>query len=908
MLYKLQCPGFGPLPSTILLCGEKPGKEEIRLGKPFAGKSGDEQNDYLRRYHLSTRTFYVTNLIKHFIGDRNPTPDEINYWSPVLQSEIEQCNPTLIIAVGSVAIRYFLGEGATLETVHGLPHLPGAFDPLCSSRAPFNAIILPIYHPAFGFHDSNVRSLIAWDYAQVAECVQKVRSGQKIEVRYDPYEGKENYQDISGRELEDRLYSDFDFESNEFAIDTEGLLPNPFSFQVSWREGEGFMVRQSRKDFDRGLRAVGRFAKTRDRARDRDYTTLIGHNLMHDIPVMRGLGEELRRSPRLFDTMYASYITRIESYSDDPKGRSRGKQGLKPLAWRHNGTHMLSWEDVTHDIALRDRLAYLERVVEGKWPAPGFKSEQQHDGTWEIVKRQSVQKAAAGILRDWRAGKRNNKGELPDIEDRWHKVIDYVREPAERDLGPLPNGSIARLWDEDPDRAIKYAVGDSDQTLRLKRKLKKEIDARGLTSLMEKGMKCLPMIEEQQHNGFPASQSYFEDLSARMWDEMMRVAKRISKIYFKGRPFNPNSPPQTRELLAIRGLKAEKQTPGMEDSTAKGSIEHLRFTDSAIELLFDGREHEHILDKFCKPILRSLARDRGEDNDRDVSRVHCQLLNTRTATRRLAAKNPNLLNLPVRTELGTLVRKGFRALEGLILLSGDLSQIEYRILAHFSNDPTLVRLFRTGQDIHSQTAAWVFGVTLDEVKANKKRYRDPAKTVNYGKIYGQTGMGMADTLRKEGLIEWTPDRCDELIMEVDKLYPGVPKWIRQVEEETTRTEISYSHDGMPRHLPGIKSRDRAVRAEALRHAVSQRIQGTAQDMLQNSMIWLTPRIWKLQDAGEIVEPLLQVHDELIFMTDDGMVKPLSSLLSWALVNENGVEMRVPVEAEIHVGEFWSDLK
>lgn len=905
MGYKLQCPGAGPLPSSIFLCGEKPGLEEIRQRKPFIGRSGDEQNDYLRRYHLSTRTFYITNLIKHYISDRSPTDEEIAYWAPTLQGEIDACQPRLIIAVGAGATRYFLGQSAALETVHGIPHHAGAFDISCAYRAPFGAIILPIYHPALGFKDSDARSLIAWDYAQVAEAVKKIKAGIVIEPRYDKYAGKEIYVDISGREAEERLQDDFDFSSNEFAIDTEGVLGDEFSLQISYREGTGFMVRRDRDDFDIALRAIKHLVFERDKRRD-DYTLVIGHNLIHDISIIRAMGLCLRRAPRLFDTMYAAYITRIESYSDDPKGRSRGKQGLKPLAWRHNGTRMLSWEDVTSEIALRDRIAYLENVSRGTWPAPRLRAEQEHDGSWSITKKTAVQKLAAKILADYRADKRNKKGEPVDIEDRWYGIADYVRECAERDLGSLPNGSVRRLFAEDPAKAIHYSSADADQTLRLKRVLHRELESRNLLPLMSKGMRVLPMIEEMQSNGFPASRSYFESLSAQMWDEMMAIVKDISKLYFGGKPFNPCSPPQTRELLAIRGLKSEKLTPGGDDSTAQKSIEHHAANDPAIAKLFEFRRREHVRDKFCKVIIRALERycaQYGTDND--IGRVQCQLLNTRTATRRLAAKNPNLLNIPIRTVLGLLVREGFLALPGMILLGGDLSQIEYRILAHFSNDRVLVKLFNDRVDIHKQTAAWVNGIHIDDVT---KSQRSIAKTTNYLKIYLGTGMGMADQLRKDGIEGWPADRCDELIKETDKMFPGVPRWVREVIAETYETEMSCSYEGMPRYLPGIRSRDRATRAEAERHAVSQRIQGTAQDMIQNSMIWLTPRIWALQDRGEQVEPILQQHDELNLMTSHEIVPTVTTLLRWSLVKEGGVPMRVPIECDIHSGYRWSELK
>src|SRR5689334_2594334 len=118
------CPGYGSQPNDVMFVGEKPGVEEMRVGRPFVGRSGEEQDEYLRKYHLSIRRFYITNVVKHFVGDRHPTPDEIEKWAPMLQTEIENCAPKLIVAVGAVAARYFLGDDISLDITHGILHDP----------------------------------------------------------------------------------------------------------------------------------------------------------------------------------------------------------------------------------------------------------------------------------------------------------------------------------------------------------------------------------------------------------------------------------------------------------------------------------------------------------------------------------------------------------------------------------------------------------------------------------------------------------------------------------------------------------------------------------------------------------------------------------------------------------------
>lgn len=1018
------CPGFGSQPNDVMFVGEKPGVEEMRIGRPFVGRSGEEQDEYLRKYHLSVRRFYITNVVKSFVGERHPTADEIEKWTPLLQDEIEACAPKLIVAVGAVAARYFLGDDISLDIVHGILHDPTPR----SSHISGKAYVLPIYHPALGFRSSDTRSLINADYGKVAECVKALRQvdwkrpweENQLDalVRRDPYAGKESYREVDGRELSDLLLYTLEDDSDEydFAIDTEG----DFSLQVSWIPGEAYFIKQEDRYFGRVRKALIELIRRK--------VECVAHNWMHDMSELREAGIEFRRA-KLFDTMYWAYLGRTEAYDDSGKGgRTRSKQGLKPLAWRHNGTRMMTWEEVTGDLAAESQLRYLRKVSKRRvqkfkppgivtglslsdtvehlvykdlrsrrknpssktqirmdtkiaetlreywrselierdgiiyrripWPGPETISEHQHDGTIKKTRPTPIHKAAMRIVEDYLSGKVNESGERTDIEDRWFKQYPELREPVEELLGEFPTGSIREVHRVDPKRAVRYGCCDADQTLRLKRLATRELSKDPVRRrLMERGMEVLPIFEEMQATGMPCTEEYFEALSAEMWGEMVSIGRHISECYWDGKPFNPGSHDQVRLLLRKRGLSAAKFTASGEESTAQDSIQHLESEDEAIGAVFKWRKREHIKDKFCTPILASIRKEKkrrgyrkderpeegsagyviqeSEDENGNLIRkkvalwpMLSQILTTRTATRRLAGKAPNPLNIPTRTELGRRVREGFVAPEGYLFGAYDLSQIEFRWLAHFSRDRKLLELFNSDKcffcgiqqhkhdttehefkkmDIHAQTASWVFGI--DKMKAMEKKFRTPMKTIVYGKVFLQTGFGMASTMRKEGLSEWDdPERCDEFIKEIDKLYPGIPRFVEDVKRETERTEVAYSYDGMPRYLPGIKSRDPGIRNEALRHAMSQRIQGSAQDQIQRSMVWLKPRIWGMQDSGQKVAWLLEVHDELDLMFEERLEKVVSKLVIRGLTREHGIEMLVPIEAEGGTGKRWSDLK
>jgi len=275
-------------------------------------------------------------------------------------------------------------------------------------------------------------------------------------------------------------------------------------------------------------------------------------------------------------------------------------------------------------------------------------------------------------------------------------------------------------------------------------------------------------------------------------------------------------------------------------------------------------------------------------------RVHTTFNQVGTATGRLSSTNPNLQNIPIRTELGREIRAAFISAPGCRLLSADYSQIELRLMAHFSDDPLLTHAYRTGQDIHTLTASEVFGVPADKMS---KETRNRAKAVNFGIVYGISPFGLAAQL---GIDQHEARLYIETYFE---RYKGVRAFIDRLLEETRREQKVKTMFGRVRPIPDIQSRNANLRGFAERTAVNTPLQGTAADLIKVAMI----RIDKaLADRKLKTRMTLQVHDELLFDVPDAEVDEVRELVQSEL--EHVVELKVPLVADVGVGANWRDLK
>lgn len=857
-------PGYGPKPNDFMLIGESPGETEFKQQRPFVGKSGHEQEQYLSRHGVSPKSWYMTNVVKEFIPTNpDPTQEQIDYWTPKLEQEISIVKPKLIIAVGRFAARWFLGS-VDMDVIHGLPHEAGAFNSELAGRSQ-GAIVLPVIHPAAGFYDNDARALIDWDYQQVAKAVKAIKARKTIEVVKDDYVGHEQYRLIEGWDL-DRVL----FDADVIALDTEGTPANPWSIQVSVHRGSGWVLRTTDPTFEHGIAAL---RESVDKG-----ATFVLHNAMFDLEMCRAMGLDLFDA-HIFDSMYAAYTLRLEP------------QGLKALAWRWCGMHMDSYEETVTRGVTDKQLEYLANVVSKDWPKPEPRLVTDNSGESRLYKPQAVGRRAEKILTDY-----YDKPEV-NLLDRWKAVDQELRNEVEQSLGAFPVGSLDDIPLED---AIRYGSRDSDATLRLYYRLSEELESRGLTSLMKEGMDVLPVFEEMQATGMIASRRKFEELTAHVDSEMTKLQNKISNRYYSGKPFNPASSAQVGALLRRRGLEGTQRTSTGKVSTGKKSIEHLRFTDDAISDVMEWREHQKIRDAFCMPALERIP------VGVDLYPMRCQVKVTRTATRRLATAEPNLQQVPVRNELGLRVRDCYVTPEGQVYGSWDLSQIEMRFAAHDSKDELLCRLFNEHRDVHSETAARIFGLHIDDVDDKKHRY--PSKRAGFGILYGIQGEGLLTQLRMMGCEGWDTHSCDKLIKEWLKVYKGVKARIEEVKREVRAKGYVQDISGMIRYLPGVWSDDKKVAAEAERTAYSHKIQGGAQTLIQRSIIHLKPIVREMQKLGMNVHWSMQVHDEIIMRIDEELWEIVDALVVDALTNHCGMELRIPVEASGNQAQSWAKLK
>jgi uracil-DNA glycosylase family 4 len=893
--------GSGPVPCDIAFIGEAPGRIEAQTGIPFSGPSGKLQASLLHSYGLDIRNFYRTNICKEFReGNPDPTPRQISDWTPTLLAELEEVRPRLIVCVGRFAAQWFLGESTpSLQVIHGIPHRPAKSLRHILPESCLDSIILPVFHPSAALRARDrdkldIRSYVRWDYEQVADTYHRLKSGLPIHFRHDPYAGSEEYLDVTGRELAREIDSEHWWRIEMLGLDTEGRPGNWFSVQVSTAPGSGRMLRTSQPDFMEGIQALAAFLhKRRPVVAMHQASTPVC--ACYDVVACREMSGgvlELQGLP-WFDTMYNAYLYRLES------------QSLKALSERWQGMEMSDYESLIGDIGRDKQISWLQqaRDLALNWPKPSKRHIKQNDGTVSITQPQHIRQSITGILRDIESGKQTKDGDVDPFK-RWTKQLRKSNpeqvHTIERELGIMPEGSL----DDIPlEQATFYAGRDPDSTLRLAQTFISRNDAR-LSSLMSEGMLNLPIVERLQSRGMPVSRSYFISLKSEMQSELDELGRRISSTYWEGEPFNPKSPPQVASLCRRLGLKPLKRTKTGAASTGKKSIEEYRYTHEAIALVFDWRERQHNRDMYCNDVLSRIPDDWPED----LYTIRANFRPTKIPTRRLATSNPNILGIPVRTPIGRKIRHGYIGPSGMIFAAYDLSGIEMRCMAHESRDPLLCKVFYDGIHPHRFTAANIF--QLDSLSAVTDTQKAVGKTINFLTIYGGGYKKFYEELRSQGITAFTVHDCKRMMIEYFRTYSGIEAYRQAVIAEAKRLEYVDDYSGMRRYLPGINCGDSEIEAEEGRAAVSQKIQGLAQTMIRNSMIWLDGQLRTLTRGG-VLDPdcwRLQVHDELVFLVNEGEEEVLHDLVLHALTRHAGIKLIVPVEAEAHYGKTWGELK
>ena len=435
------------------------------------------------------------------------------------------------------------------------------------------------------------------------------------------------------------------------------------------------------------------------------------------------------------------------------------------------------------------------------------------------------------------------------------------------------------------DDATRYAAEDADVTLRLHRTLKPRLEAEpGLLSVYRDiEMPLVPVLERVEANGVLVDAAELRRQSADLSRRMLSAQQRATEL--AGRSFNLDSPRQLGQLLFEElKLPALVKTPGGAPST----------NEEALAAIADAHELPRVILEY-----RGLAKLRSTYTDKlpemvnpETGRVHTSYHQAGAATGRLSSNDPNLQNIPIRTEDGRRIRRAFVAPEGRVLLACDYSQIELRIMAHLSEDAALVRAFESGADIHRATAAEVFGKPVDEVGSNERR---AAKAINFGLMYGMGAFGLA---RQLGIAR---GEAQDYIALYFSRYPGVRDFMERTRQQAREQGYVETVFGRRLYLPYIASRNQGQRAGAERAAINAPMQGTAADIIKRAMAAIDAWLAGHRDRALMI---LQVHDELVFECETGFVETLLPEVRSRM--EGAAELRVPLVVDAGTGANWDD--
>ena len=487
-----------------------------------------------------------------------------------------------------------------------------------------------------------------------------------------------------------------------------------------------------------------------------------------------------------------------------------------------------------------------------------------------------------GLKRYDQAGLRGQKAFF-DVE-----LAAYLLEPerSKYALSELSQKYLQEAAPESFDDEKAQAVWEAKAISRLYPLLGAKLEEEKLTHLMD--TMELPLVEvlaAMEQNGVYVNRAHLAEKTEEVADRLQKIEAAIYEM--AGHDFNLNSPKQLGVVLFEElGLPVRKKTKTGYSTNAE-VLESLRLEHPIIEQILAYRLWSKLKSTYLDGIAGLIRTDTG--------RVHTNFNQTVTATGRLSSSDPNLQNIPVRTEEGRMIRALFEPGEGYdYLLSADYSQIELRLLAHMSGDENFIDAFKRGQDIHARTAAEVFGIPLDEVTPELRRH---AKAVNFGIVYGISDFGLARNLhisRKE---------AGDYISRYFERYPGVRAFMDKVVAEAHETGYVTTMFGRRRELPAIKSRNFNQRMLAERMAMNTPIQGTAADVIKLAMI---AAYRKLREAGVKSRILLQVHDELVLEVKESEIETVQAILHEAM--EHVVSLSVPLSIDVHWGRNWAEAK
>ncbi|MFW6007456.1 MAG: DNA polymerase I [Halanaerobiales bacterium] len=623
--------------------------------------------------------------------------------------------------------------------------------------------------------------------------------------------------------------------------------------------------------------------------------------IVQDVPLKINLEDCIREKPELnevkdifenleFDSLLDRFVTKKEISSKDISIKKiEHKQGIDDLITKINKKKVMAFEIILYDydnplttssdkilFSVGDRQIYSISlndfeldVLSPVWEDKNIKKYILHaKESMVFLKKQEIELKGLKFDPLLAAYLLNPSNSLPSLNELLEKEMDMI---LDEEISPVKNAGYI----------LSYIFEIEKELI----KRLKEKDLMELYNEIE--IPLIKVLVEMEFNGIKVDENYLNKLSKKWEKELEEITKKVHQL--SGEKFNLNSPQQLSEILFEKlGLPVIKKTK-TGYSTSIEVLEELEEKHEIIPLIMDYRQGAKFKSTYVDALPPLINKEDG--------RIHTSFNQMVTATGRLSSTDPNLQNIPIRTEAGREIRKAFiPENEEWILLAADYSQIELRVLAHISGDENLVEAFNTGKDIHTQTASEVFEVEPDQVTSNMRR---EAKVINFGIAYGMSPFGLAkdlDISRKE---------AEEYIDKYFDRFSGVKNYTESIVEQAKERGYVTTIFNRRRSIPDINSRNYHKRSFAERTAINTPIQGSAADIMKVAMIDVYNEV-KLKYSREKVRMLLQVHDEIVLEVKKDNLKEIARMVKGSM--EKAVELKVPVITDLQIGENWRDKK
>ncbi|HXF84720.1 MAG TPA: DNA polymerase I [Anaerolineales bacterium] len=487
-------------------------------------------------------------------------------------------------------------------------------------------------------------------------------------------------------------------------------------------------------------------------------------------------------------------------------------------------------------------------------------------------------------------------------------LAEFIIDPSSRNLG-LKNLARARLGEEMTyiedligkgkkqlsmaevaiETVAPYAVADAEVTLRLMPILQAELQrVNGEKLLAEIDLPLTPVLADMEMTGVLLDLPFFETMSREIGARLKEIEKQVFETV--GMEFNINSTQQLSDVLFNR-LRLEppdkgKKTASGHYSTSAGVLEFLSGKHPVVDWVLEHRELSKLKSTYLDALPQAV--------DPKTGRVHTSYSQVGAVTGRLSSNNPNLQNIPIRTETGRRVRNGFIAGTGNVLLSVDYSQIELRIVAHMAQDEAMLAAFRSGEDIHATTAAAIYGVRPEAVT---KEMRRQAKAINFGLIYGMSAFGLTRST------DLTLAEAENFVKTYFEKFPGVKKYLDGIRRQAAQQGYVETLLGRRRYFPSLQNKSNPqMKNREEREAINAPIQGTAADIMKIAMIKIPPA---LEQTGLKAKMLLQVHDELVLECPQEELKETARVVQEVM--SNAYPLSIPLSTEARYGKNWGEM-